>query len=124
VLLVRRYPHVPTDPEQVKALEAYWAGNGWTGWTSWTLSSLLGVLLGNRVPQSWGLTFAGILALVGVTASLVSTRLRLVSAAVAGGAAIVAIALPLKLNILVAIVVAVVVCLALERRPPTSIETA
>jgi predicted branched-subunit amino acid permease len=124
VLLVRRYPHAPTDPDQVKSLEAYWAGNGWTAWMSWTVSGLVGVALGNRVPQSWGLTFAGILALVGVTASLVSTRLRVVSAAVAAGAAVVAVALPLKLNILVAIVVAVVVCLAVESRTPASIETA
>lgn len=71
--------------------------------------------LGNQVPLSWGLGFAGILALLGITASLISTRLRVVSALVAASAAVVAIALPLKLNILAAIVAAVVVCLLIEK---------
>jgi predicted branched-subunit amino acid permease len=119
VFVTRRYPHVPTDPVGIAALEAYWLGNGLAGWTSWTVSTLVGVVLGTRVPIAWGLGFAGILALLGIMASLISTRLRAVSAAVAAGAAIVAIALPLKLNILMAIVTAVVVCLLLEKlRPP------
>ena len=49
-------------------------------------------------------------------ASLASSRLRWVSAGVAGAAAVAAFALPLKLNILVAIAVAVAVCLLLEQR--------
>ena len=70
------------------------------------------------IPQTWGLGFAGILALVGVASSLASSKLRIVSAAVAGAAAVAAFALPLKLNILVAICVAVVVCLSLEKLRP------
>jgi predicted branched-subunit amino acid permease len=118
VLLVKRFPHPPKDAAETDALEAYWIGNGGTGWMSWTGSSLIGVALGNSVPLAWGLGFAGVLALVGVTASLVSTRLRVVSAAVAGGAAIVAFALPLKLNIVVAIVAAVLICMLLEKVKP------
>ncbi len=118
VLVTRRYPDPPADAAGIAALEAYWLGNGLTGWTMWTVSTLVGVALGNSVPVSWGLGFAGILALVGVMASLVSTRLRVVSALVAGGAAIVAAALPFKLNILVAIVAAVVVCLVFEKAVP------
>jgi predicted branched-subunit amino acid permease len=65
------------------------------------------------------LGFAGILCLVGVQCSLASSRLRIVSAAVAGVAAVVAYALPLKLNIVVAIAAAVILCLTLERFKPT-----
>ncbi|MDP3372603.1 MAG: branched-chain amino acid ABC transporter permease, partial [Hydrogenophaga sp.] len=43
------------------------------------------------------------LALLGVLSSLASSQLRMVSAGVAGAAAVAAFALPLKLNILVAI---------------------
>ena len=78
-------------------------------------TSVLGVLLANLIPTSWGLGFAGILALVGITCSLASTQLRWVSAGVAGAAGIAAYALPLRLNILVAIAVAVVLCLTLEK---------
>jgi predicted branched-subunit amino acid permease len=87
-------------------------------WVSWVGASLLGIALANLIPPHWGLGFAGILALVGVASSLASSRLRMVSAAVAGAAAVAAFALPLKLNILVAICVAVVVCLLLEKLRP------
>jgi predicted branched-subunit amino acid permease len=115
VMVVRRFPHPPGDAAGIEALNAYWAGTGVAGWTSWTVATLVGVALGNSVPVAWGLGFAGILALLGVTASLVSTKLRVVSAVVSAAAAVVAVALPLKLNILVAIATAVVVCLLIEK---------
>jgi len=87
--------------------------------------SLLGIALANAIPLSWGLGFAGILALLGVMCSLASSRLRVVSAGVAGAAAVAAFALPLKLNILVAIAAAVAVCLMLEKpaAPPAPLPT-
>ena len=80
--------------------------------------SVAGVFLANAVPTAWGLGFAGILALLGVLSSLASSPLRIVSAGVAGAAAVVAWALPLKLNILVAIASAVAICLVLEKAMP------
>jgi len=73
--------------------------------------------MAHSLPTSWGLGFAGILALVGVTCSLVNTRLRAVSALVAGAAAVAAVALPFKLNIVVAIAVAVALVALLEPAP-------
>jgi predicted branched-subunit amino acid permease len=82
------------------------------------LASLAGIALAHWIPPAWGLGFAGILCLVGVLCSLASSRLRMVSAAVAGVAAVVAYALPLKLNIVVAIAAAVVLCMTMERFKP------
>jgi predicted branched-subunit amino acid permease len=124
VLLVKRYPQVPTDAENIAALEAYWLGIGWTGWATWGGSTLVGLALGNAVPPAWGLAFAGILALVAVAMSLVTSRLRLVSAVVAGGAAIAAFALPLRLNIVFAIAVAVAICLVLDKARRTHAKAA
>ena len=72
----------------------------------------------NAIPVDWGLGFAGSLALLGVMCSLASSRLRVVSAGVAGAAAVAAWALPLKLNVLVAIASAVAICLVLEKFRP------
>lgn len=119
VAVTTRYPRPPTDASSVAALEAYWAGNGAAGWTSWTVSTLVGVVLGTSVPVEWGLGFAGLLALLGVMASLVSTYLRVVSVGVAAAAAVVAAALPFRLNILVAIVTAVAVCMLAEKATPS-----
>jgi predicted branched-subunit amino acid permease len=125
VLFVKRFSTPATEPAGRVEQMAYLAGNGCINWASWTLSSVAGVVLANFIPTRWGLGFAGILALVGLTCSLASTRLRWVSAGIAGVAAVLAFALPLKLNILVAIAIAVAMCLWLENRanalhPPRS----
>jgi predicted branched-subunit amino acid permease len=116
VLFTRRFPEPARTPAEQAAQMAYLAGNGGINWASWVSSSVVGVILANFVPTAWGLGFAGILALVGMLASLASNRMRWLSAGVAGTAAVAAFALPLKLNILVAIAAAVAVCLLLEHR--------
>jgi len=114
VLFVKRFAKPADNARDRAAQMAYLAGNGSINWFSWTSCSVLGVVLANFIPTSWGLGFAGILALVGMLCSLASSRLRWVSAGVSGAAAVAAFALPLKLNILVAIAAAVAVCLMLE----------
>ena len=120
VLFTTRYPQPSTVAAGLRAQDAYLAGNCAVGWFSWVGASLLGIALANAIPLSWGLGFAGILALLGIMFSLMANRLRLVSAGVAGAAAVAAFALPLKLNILVAIAAAVAVCLMLEKPDTTS----
>jgi len=71
--------------------------------------------LASQIPLSWGLGFAGVLALVGILCSLASSRMRTVSLVVSGAAAVAAYALPLRLNILVAIAAAVAMCLMIEK---------
>ena len=114
-LFTQRFPHPSADPAKQRAQEAWLAGNCAVMWVSWVGATLLGIALANTIPLSWGLGFAGVLALVGIMCSLAATRLRGVSAGIAGAAAVAAFALPLKLNILVAIAAAVAVCLMLER---------
>jgi predicted branched-subunit amino acid permease len=118
VLFTRRFPHPSDDAEHRRAQVAYLAGGCIFNWASWQLASLLGIALSNVVPTHWGLGFAGILALVGVACSLGTSRMRRLSAGVAGAAAVAAFALPFKLNIVVAIAAAVALCLLLETPPP------
>ncbi len=115
-LQTHRYPQPPQDDAQRLAQEAYLAGHICTIWVSWMGASVLGIALANVVPTTWGLGFAGILCLVGISCALASTPLRMVAAAVAGATAVAAYALPLRLNIVVAIGVAVIVCMMMERR--------
>ena len=115
VLFVRRFALPADDVAGQRGQMAYLVGNGGTNWLTWTACSVVGVVLANAIPTHWGLGFAGILALLGMLCSLASTRLRWISAAVAGTAAVAAFALPLKLNILTAIAASVLVCLLLEK---------
>lgn len=119
-LFTRRFPQPgDTGAERVEQ-EAYLAGSYFMTWSSWMSTSVAGIVLGNLIPSAWGLGFAGVLCLIGVTCSLANTPLRLLSAVVAGAAAVATYALPLKLNIVVAIAVAVLVSFWLEKRWPVA----
>lgn len=113
-----RFPQPAAEAPGRLEQESFLAGNYFVTWMSWTGASLLGVALGNLVPASWGLGFAGVLCLVGILCSLANTRLRVLATLVAGAASVAAYALPLKLNIVVAIAVAVLACFWLEGRMP------
>jgi predicted branched-subunit amino acid permease len=114
VQFTQRYPAPGDAAELRRAQLAYLSGNCGANWLSWVSFSVLGVVLANFIPTHWGLSFAGILALLGILCALMSSQVRLVSAGIAGAAAVAAFALPFKLNILVAIAAAVVFCLILE----------
>jgi predicted branched-subunit amino acid permease len=111
VMFMHRFPEPKPAPEQVPYL---WGGVA-VNWTAWQVPSLLGILLADSIPERWGIGFAGTLALIGLTCSLLVDRATIVAAAVAGCAAVAAYALPLKLNILVAIASAVAVGILIDR---------
>lgn len=118
VFFARRYPKPGQSEDELLKQQAYLAGNCVVNYVSWMVASMLGIAMANVIPTEWGLGFAGILALLGVGCSLATSRLRVVSAGVAGAAAVAAWALPLKLNIVVAIAAAVAFCLIAEAHGP------
>jgi predicted branched-subunit amino acid permease len=124
VFFARRYPHHPgpqTPVAELNAQQAYLLGNCAVNYVAWMGASLLGIALANVIPADWGLSFAGILALLGVMLSLATSPLRVVAMTVSGAAAVAAWALPLKLNIVVAIAVAVVLSLLIDaQRAPAA----
>lgn len=114
VLFVRRFPEPRPQPAQ---WAYFWGGASWS-WLSWQVVSLLGIVVADRVPTEWGLGFAGVLALLGVTYSLLSDKKTWIAAGVAACAAVAAFGLPLKLNIVVAIAAGVAIGLLLDRSFP------
>lgn len=110
VAFMKRFPDPRPEPNQLP----YFWGAACTNWLAWQVPSIAGILLANAVPLSWGLGFAGVLALLGVLLSLLFDRATWLATGVAAAAAIAAFALPLKLNILVALVAAVAAGLLME----------
>lgn len=111
VMFMRRFPEPEPAPEQ---LPYFWGGVT-CNWLAWQLPSLLGIWLADRIPTQWGIGFAGTLALLGVTYSMLATRAAWTAAAVAACAAVAAYALPLKLNIVVAIAAAVAMGMLMDQ---------
>jgi predicted branched-subunit amino acid permease len=110
VVFMHRFPTPQPAPEQLP----YFFGCVAINWTTWQVLSIAGILLADVVPTEWGLGFAGTLALLGLTYSLLSDRLTWVAAGVAATAAVAAYALPLRMNIVVAIAAAVAAGLLME----------
>jgi predicted branched-subunit amino acid permease len=114
VFFVRRFPDLRRSPEQLPYL---WGGIVWN-WISWQSASLLGIFVADSVPTDWGLGFAGVLALLGVTYTLLSGPKTWIAAGTAAAAVVAAFALPLKLNIVVGIAAGVGIGLLLDRLFP------
>lgn len=110
VTFTHRYPTPEIKPEQ---LPFFW-GAAVANWVFWQVFSIAGILLANVIPLSWGLGFAGVLALMGVLYSMLKDKASWLACVVACGAAVATFALPLKLNILVAIAAAVTAGLLME----------
>lgn len=110
VTFTHRYPTPEKQPEQ---LPFFW-GAAAANWVFWQVFSIAGILLANVIPLSWGLGFAGVLALMGVLYSMLKDKAAWLACVVACGAAVATFALPLKLNILVAIAAAVTAGLLME----------
>ena len=110
VAFMQRFPEPRPQPEQLP----YFWGAATTNWLAWQVPCIAGILLANAVPLTWGLGFAGVLALLGVLLSLLFDRATWLATGVAATAAVAAFALPLKLNILVAIAAAVAAGLLME----------
>jgi len=118
VLFIRRYPKPEPGPGQMP----YYLGGVITNWVCWQVPLLLGIVLADIVPTQWGIGFAGTLALLALTCSLLTDRVTWVAAAVAACAAVAAYAWPLRLNIICAIAAAVAIGLLIDStRPATAV---
>ena len=97
----------------------YFLGTGLTLWAFWQLSTLLGIALGARIPESWSLDFALPLTFLAILVPQVRDRPSLVAALVAGVLAVALAGMPLKLGLMVSILAGVAVGGLLEIRPRT-----
>lgn len=103
-IFVRRYPEPRREAGQLQ----YALGTAMLTYAIWQSCMIFGAVVGNAIPQNWGLAFAGTMALLALACGQLRDRPAWLAAAVAGFTSVLAYGLPLKLNILVAIAAAVV----------------
>jgi predicted branched-subunit amino acid permease len=102
---IQRFP----EPVPGCRHEEYFLGSALMSCVVWQVSIITGIVAGHVIPASWGLGFAGTMALLALTCTQLRDPSSWVAAVVACCAAVAAYALPLKLNIVVAIAAAVAV---------------
>lgn len=111
-LYPRRFP--PETLYQPAGKVGFFAGIGYPNWCAWQAGSLAGILLGSQIPESWGIGFAGTLALLAILIPLTMNAAALAGVAVSATVALLAAGLPYRLGLLLAVVLGMTVALIVD----------
>lgn len=103
VLFMKHFPEAKANPNSLP----FYLGMSVVNLVVWHGSSLVGIYCASLVPNNWGLSFAGNLALVAVVIPLLDTRSSLCAGAAASAIAIATIGAPYRLNLVFSVITAV-----------------
>lgn len=92
----------------------FFTGIGYFNWLTWQTGSVAGIFLARQVPESWGVGFAGTLALLTVMIPLVINNAALTGVVVASIVAIALAGLPYRLGLLLAVLAGMAVAMAVD----------
>ena len=104
-LFLQRFPHHWNDHVEATHQVVFLKGLLVPNWFAWQLGSVLGIVLGSQVPTSWGLGFAGTVAILCVTLPMLQNLASVVGVSVAGIISLLVYNLPYKLGLLVAMLI-------------------
>lgn len=118
---ITRYEGVA--PAAARATFKHWyvLGAGLTLWVSWQISTLVGVLVGAQVPDSWSLDFALPLTFIALVIPVLRDRPAVIAALVAGTVAVLAYHLPYNLGLMLAVLAGIGAGVLSERRAGTPV---
>jgi predicted branched-subunit amino acid permease len=111
-LFPRKFPAATANRPAGKV--GFFTGIGYPNWCAWQAGSVAGILLASQIPQTWGIEFAGTLALLAITIPLTVNRAALAGVAVAGVVALAANGLPYRLGLLVAVIAGMIVAMGVD----------
>lgn len=115
-LFMHRFPDMWRNAQEERAQKDYLKGLLAPNWLVWQISSIIGILLGSQIPSSWGVGFAGTLAILCVLLPLVQNRAAVVGIVVASVVAVLCHAWPYKLGLLAAVVIGMISAMVYEER--------
>ncbi len=104
VMMLRRHPVAQGTPDQ----HHYFLGGASANWLFWQVPSIAGIFLADLFPNSWGVGFAGTLALLAIVLGLLANRAVAGVIVMASALSTLLFWLPLKLNLVLAICLALV----------------
>lgn len=92
---------ITTADDEDVSIKWYMLGLGVTMWLVWQLCTLLGIVLGTTVPDGWGLDFVIPLTFLAILVPELKSRIKIGTAALAGGVAVVGAGLPMNLGLVI-----------------------
>lgn len=108
----RRFPAETLYQPQGKV--GFFAGLCYPNWCAWQVGAVAGILLASQIPESWGVGFAGTLALLAIMIPLIINVAALGGVVVASIVAVAATGLPYRLGLLLAVVLGMVVAMLID----------
>jgi predicted branched-subunit amino acid permease len=110
----RRFP--ASTVHETAGKIGYYTGISYTNWVFWQTGAISGIFLGAQIPATWGIGFAGTLALLAVLVPMTFNRAALGGVIVAGTVAVLARGLPYRLGLLLAMLMGMVVAMLIDSR--------
>ncbi len=110
-LFMQRYPDFDDQPGKL----AYLKGLVYPNWLAWQVGSIIGILVGSQIPGSWGLGFAGTLAILCIMLPLIQNKATFSGVLVAGMVALITVQWPYKLGLLAAVLAGMAVAMIFQR---------
>jgi len=111
-LFPQRFPAETVANPQGKI--GFFSGVGYPNWCAWQAGTVTGILLASRIPQSWGIGFAGTLALLAVAIPLTINAAALAGVAVAAAISVAAVSLPYQSGLLLAVVAGILAAMTVD----------
>ena len=92
----------------------YYTGICYPNWYAWQSGAVIGILLASQIPESWGVGFAGTLALLAVLIPMTINGAALGGVIVAGIVAVAAARFPYRLGLLIAVIAGMIVAMLID----------
>lgn len=107
-----------TQPDSSTARNKHWFyfGAGITLWTSWQLSTAIGILVGQLIPESWSLDFTLALTFIALVVPNLKDRASVAAAVSAGIMAAFSYTWPYRLGLFAAALTGIVIGMLVETR--------
>jgi len=115
-VVITHYQRIASEPESPDRRHWYFLGAGLTLWASWQVSTLVGLFIGARLPESWPTGFFLTLTFIALVVPALRDRPSVVAAAVAGFVGLATTGLPLKTGLLLAALAGIAAGMWVERR--------
>jgi predicted branched-subunit amino acid permease len=94
----------------------YFLGLALTNWSIWIVGVLVAILFGAHIPSSWGIGFAGTLALIALIVPAIKNKTAFVSAVAAAITCVFTINFPYRLTIICSVVAGVLAAVLMDRQ--------
>ena len=112
---IEKFPS-PENPQGSQVQLLYFMGMVLAHWFFWQVGALIAIFGGSYIPSSWGLGFAGPLALIALIIPAIKHKTAVISALTAAVTCVLTINLPYRLTIVCSVIAGVMAAVLVDKQ--------